>query len=157
LGDLRFSDRTFSHGLSRGQAVTAIRERFIRRVPWRWMRLLSGGGILGQSLRKGNARLRHLPKFGARQLLQVKLGPRNRLVECQADGLTRRVEIPLANPRRSDTRRFERSALELENGAAVFVGDSKGADALKPVWKRLRGSQAKIEAAASHPQPMTND
>jgi transposase len=30
----------------------------------------------------------------------------------------------------------------------VFVGDSKGADALKPFWKRLRPSGAKIEAVA---------
>ena len=30
----------------------------------------------------------------------------------------------------------------------VFVGDGKGADALKPFWKRLRPSGAKIEAVA---------
>jgi transposase len=30
----------------------------------------------------------------------------------------------------------------------VFVGDGRGADALKPFWKRLRPSGAKIEAAA---------
>ena len=38
--------------------------------------------------------------------------------------------------------------LDLESGAVVFVGDGKGAKALNPFWKRLRGSQAKIEAAA---------
>jgi transposase len=30
----------------------------------------------------------------------------------------------------------------------IFVGDGKGADALKPFWKRLRPSGAKIEAVA---------
>ena len=38
--------------------------------------------------------------------------------------------------------------LDLESGAVVFVGDGKGADALKPFWKRLRPSRAKIEAVA---------
>ena len=38
--------------------------------------------------------------------------------------------------------------MDLESGAVVFVGDSKGADALKPFWKRLRPSKAKIEAVA---------
>ena len=32
--------------------------------------------------------------------------------------------------------------------SVVFVGDGKGADALKPFWKRLRPSRAKIEAVA---------
>ncbi len=31
--------------------------------------------------------------------------------------------------------------MDLESGAVVFVGDGKGADALKPFWKRLRSSQ----------------
>jgi len=38
--------------------------------------------------------------------------------------------------------------LDLESGAVVFVGDGKGADALKPFWKRLRPSKAKIKAVA---------
>jgi transposase len=38
--------------------------------------------------------------------------------------------------------------MDLESGAVVFVGDGKGADALKPFWKRLRSSKAKIEAVA---------
>ena len=38
--------------------------------------------------------------------------------------------------------------LDLDSGAVVFVGDGKGADALKPFWKRLRPSGAKIEAVA---------
>ena len=38
--------------------------------------------------------------------------------------------------------------LDLETGAVVFVGDGKHADALKPFWKRLRASRARIEAVA---------
>ncbi len=38
--------------------------------------------------------------------------------------------------------------LDLENGAVVFVGKGKGAEALKPFWKRLRSSRAKVEAVA---------
>ena len=34
------------------------------------------------------------------------------------------------------------------SGAVVFVGDGKGADALKPFWKRVRPSGARIEAVA---------
>jgi transposase len=37
---------------------------------------------------------------------------------------------------------------DLDNGAVVFVGDGKGADALKPFCKRLPPSGAKIEAVA---------
>jgi transposase len=38
--------------------------------------------------------------------------------------------------------------MDLESGVVVFVGDGKGADALKPFWKRLRSSGAKIAAVA---------
>ena len=38
--------------------------------------------------------------------------------------------------------------MDLDSGAVVFVGDGKGADALKPFWRRLRPSGAKIEAVA---------
>ncbi len=38
--------------------------------------------------------------------------------------------------------------LDLDGGAVVFVGDGKGADALKPFWKRLKRSRAKIKAVA---------
>jgi transposase len=44
--------------------------------------------------------------------------------------------------------RYLTIVLDLESGAVVFVGDGKGADALKPFWKRLRSSRAKIEAVA---------
>jgi transposase len=43
--------------------------------------------------------------------------------------------------------------LDLESGAVVFVGDGKGADALKPFWRRLRGSKAKIQAVAMDMSP----
>lgn len=36
-----------------------------------------------------------------------------------------------------------------ETGAIVFVGKGKGENALKPFWKRLRGSRAKIQAVAT--------
>ena len=44
--------------------------------------------------------------------------------------------------------RYLTLVLDLETGAVVFVGDGKGGDALKPFWKRLRPSRAKIKAAA---------
>jgi transposase len=44
--------------------------------------------------------------------------------------------------------RYLTIVMDLESGAVVFVGDGKGADALKPFWKRLRPSGAKIDAVA---------
>ena len=38
--------------------------------------------------------------------------------------------------------------MDVESGAVVHVGEGKGGDALKPFWKRLRASGAKIEAMA---------
>ena len=38
--------------------------------------------------------------------------------------------------------------MDLESGAVVFVGDGKGADALKPFWRRLKSSKARIKAVA---------
>jgi transposase len=49
--------------------------------------------------------------------------------------------------------RYVTVVLNLESGAVVFVGDGKGADALKPFWKRLRGSKAKIKAVAMDMSP----
>jgi transposase len=43
--------------------------------------------------------------------------------------------------------------LDLDSGAVVFVGKGKGADALQPFWKRLRGSHAKIKAVAMDMSP----
>jgi hypothetical protein len=42
---------------------------------------------------------------------------------------------------------------DLESGAIVFVGRGKGADALDPFWKRLRGSRARIEAVVTDMSP----
>jgi transposase len=44
--------------------------------------------------------------------------------------------------------RYLTVVMDLESGAVVLVGDGKGADALKPFWKRLRPGKAKIEAVA---------
>jgi transposase len=44
--------------------------------------------------------------------------------------------------------RYLTVVMDLESGAVVFVGDGKGADALKPFWKRLRPSKAKSQAVA---------
>src|SRR6516165_5969052 len=49
--------------------------------------------------------------------------------------------------------RYVTVVLDLQSGAVVFVGDGKGADALKPFWKRLRGSRAKIKAVAMDMSP----
>jgi transposase len=49
--------------------------------------------------------------------------------------------------------RYVTVVLNLESGAVVFVGDGKGADALKPFWRRLRGSKAEIEAVAMDMSP----
>jgi len=49
--------------------------------------------------------------------------------------------------------RYLTVVLDLESGAVVFVGDGKGAKALQPFWKRLRGSKAKIEAVAMDMSP----
>jgi len=49
--------------------------------------------------------------------------------------------------------RYLTIVLDLERGAVVFVGDGKGAKALQPFWKRLRGSKAKVEAVAMDMSP----
>jgi transposase len=43
--------------------------------------------------------------------------------------------------------------LDLDSGAVVFVGKGKGADALRPFWKRIWGSHAKIKAVAMDMSP----
>ncbi len=39
--------------------------------------------------------------------------------------------------------------MDLKSGAVVFVGDGKGAEALKPFWARLKRSRAKLKAVAT--------
>lgn len=53
--------------------------------------------------------------------------------------------------------RYMTVVLDLDTGAVVFVGDGKGGDALKPFWKRLRRSRAKIEAVAMDMSPAYHD
>jgi len=45
--------------------------------------------------------------------------------------------------------RYLTIVLDLDTGAVVFVGDGKGQTALKPFWKRLHGSRAKVQAVAT--------
>jgi transposase len=52
--------------------------------------------------------------------------------------------------------RYLTVVLDLKSGV-VFVGDGKGGDALKPFWKRLRRSKAKIEAVAMDMSPAYRD
>lgn len=49
--------------------------------------------------------------------------------------------------------RYVTLVMDLKSGAVVFVGDGKGADALKPFWKRLKSSRAKIKAVATDMGP----
>lgn len=49
--------------------------------------------------------------------------------------------------------RYLTVVLDLVQGAVVFVGDGKGAEALKPFWKRLKRTYAKIEAVAMDMSP----
>jgi transposase len=44
--------------------------------------------------------------------------------------------------------RYLTIVMDLESGVVKFVGDGKGADALKPFWKRLRSSGAEVVAVA---------
>jgi transposase len=43
--------------------------------------------------------------------------------------------------------------LDLRTGAVVFIGSGKGANALKPFWKRLKRSRAKVQAVAMDMSP----
>ncbi|MGE5756913.1 MAG: ISL3 family transposase, partial [Planctomycetaceae bacterium] len=56
--------------------------------------------------------------------------------------------IPLDEIAIAKGHRYLTIVLDLESGAVVVVGDGRGAQALKPFWKRLRGSQAKSAAVA---------
>lgn len=49
--------------------------------------------------------------------------------------------------------RYLTIVLDLETGAVVHIGDGKGAEALKPFWKRLKASRAAIEAVALDMSP----
>ena len=49
--------------------------------------------------------------------------------------------------------RYLTIVLDLRSGAVVFVGDGKGAEALAPFWRRLKGAKAKIQAVATDMSP----
>lgn len=49
--------------------------------------------------------------------------------------------------------KFITLVLDLSSGAVVFVGKGKGAEALKPFWKRLKSSRAKVQAVATDMSP----
>jgi transposase len=53
--------------------------------------------------------------------------------------------------------RYLTVVLDLESGAVVFVGDGKGGDALKPLWRRLRRCKARIAAVAMDMSPAYRD
>jgi transposase len=44
--------------------------------------------------------------------------------------------------------RFVTIVLDLDSGAILFVGEGKKAESLRPFWRRLRSSQARVEAVA---------
>jgi transposase len=46
-------------------------------------------------------------------------------------------------------RRFATVVLDLKSGAVLFVGKGRGIEALRPFWRRLRQSRAKIAAVAT--------
>lgn len=49
--------------------------------------------------------------------------------------------------------RYLTIVIDLQTGAVLHVGDGKGADALKPFWRRLNSSRAKVEAVAIDMSP----
>jgi transposase len=49
--------------------------------------------------------------------------------------------------------RYVTLVLDLESGVVVHVGEGKGGDALRPFWRRLRASGAKVEAVATDMSP----
>jgi len=49
--------------------------------------------------------------------------------------------------------RYLTIVLDLRSGAVVFVGDGKGAEALVPFWRRLKGARAQIQAVATDMSP----
>lgn len=82
--------------------------------------------------------------------------------DIQKRSLSRRFKsIPVKNLRQiaideisiGRGHRYLTVVLDLLSGAVVFVGDGKGAEALKPFWKRLKCARAKIEAVAMDMSP----
>jgi transposase len=102
---------------------------------------------------------RHMTLSDAARHLQVSW---DTLKEIQAQDLQRRFGKPkLRNLKQiaideiniGKGHRYLTVVLDLLTGAVVFVGDGKGVDALKPFWKRLRRSRARIAAVATDMSP----
>jgi len=49
--------------------------------------------------------------------------------------------------------RYLTVVLDLASGAVVFVGEGKGADSLRPFWRKLRRAKAAIQAVATDMSP----
>jgi transposase len=49
--------------------------------------------------------------------------------------------------------RFATVVLDLEKGAVLYVGKGRGIEALRPFWRRLHASRAKIQAVATDMAP----
>ncbi len=49
--------------------------------------------------------------------------------------------------------RYLTVVIDLDRGRVLFVGEGKGADALKPFWRRLKAAKAQIEAVAIDMSP----
>ena len=82
--------------------------------------------------------------------------------EIQKGHLKRRFAKPKLKPLRhiaideisvSKGHRYVTIVMDLESGAVVHVGEGKGADALRPFWRRLRASHARIQAVATDLSP----
>jgi transposase len=98
---------------------------------------------------------RHMTIQDVAEHLQVSW---DTIKEIQANNLQRRFGKPKLNKLQQIAideiaigkgHRYLTVVLNLVSGAVVFVGDGKGGDALKPFWKRLRRSHAKIKAVAT--------
>jgi transposase len=98
---------------------------------------------------------RHMTIQDVAEHLQVSW---DTIKEIQASDLQRRFGKPKLRKLKqiaideiavSKGHRYLTVVLNLLTGEVVFVGDGKGADALKPFWKRLRHARAKIKAVAT--------
>jgi transposase len=63
------------------------------------------------------------------------------------------VEIAIDEISIGKGHRYITIVLNLLSGAVVFIGEGKGSDALKPFWKQLKTSRARIKAVATDMSP----
>ena len=82
--------------------------------------------------------------------------------DCVKDILKRNLAHRFSRPKLSKVRylaideisvkkghKYLTLVMDLDSGRILFVGDGKGADALKPFWKLLRRSRAAVQAVAT--------